>query len=100
MTRIHSSTYETADEFGAPGNYVAGANILGFVKVAQAMVSLGLIRAARQPPPASLYSTGRKGSVSRANSRRLIVDSRCRIVARNSRAPPIPENASKPRCRK
>jgi glutamate dehydrogenase (NADP+) len=43
MTRIHASTYETAEEFGTPGNYVAGANILGFVKVAQAMVSLGLI---------------------------------------------------------
>jgi glutamate dehydrogenase (NADP+) len=43
MTRIHANTYETAEEFGASGNYVAGANILGFVKVAQAMVSLGLI---------------------------------------------------------
>jgi glutamate dehydrogenase (NADP+) len=43
MTRIHASTYETAEEFGSPGNYVAGANILGFVKVANAMVSLGLI---------------------------------------------------------
>jgi glutamate dehydrogenase (NADP+) len=43
MTRIHGTTYETAEEFGASGNYVAGANILGFVKVAHAMVSLGLI---------------------------------------------------------
>jgi glutamate dehydrogenase (NADP+) len=43
MTRIHSSTYETAEAFGLEGNYVAGANILSFIKVAQAMVPLGLI---------------------------------------------------------
>jgi len=43
MTRIHSTTYETAEEFGVAGNYVAGANILSFIKVAQAMVPLGLI---------------------------------------------------------
>ena len=43
MTRIHASTHETAEEFGSPGNYVVGANILSFVKVANAMVSLGLI---------------------------------------------------------
>ncbi len=43
MTNIHASTYETADEFGASGNYVVGANIAGFMKVAQAMVALGLI---------------------------------------------------------
>lgn len=33
----------TADEYGAPGNYVAGANIAGFVKVADAMLAQGLI---------------------------------------------------------
>ncbi len=43
MTRIHSTTCETAEEFGVAGNYVAGANILSFIKVAQAMVPLGLI---------------------------------------------------------
>jgi glutamate dehydrogenase (NADP+) len=43
MTRIHSTTYQTAEEFGLGGNYVAGANILSFIKVAQAMVPLGLI---------------------------------------------------------
>jgi glutamate dehydrogenase (NADP+) len=43
MTGIHQTTYETAEEFGAPGNYVVGANIAGFMKVAQAMVPLGLI---------------------------------------------------------
>jgi glutamate dehydrogenase (NADP+) len=43
MTRIHATTHQTAEEFGAPGNYVVGANILSFVKVAQAMVPLGLI---------------------------------------------------------
>jgi glutamate dehydrogenase (NADP+) len=43
MTRIHEDTYETAEEFGASGNYVVGANIAGFIKVANAMVALGLI---------------------------------------------------------
>ena len=43
MTRIHATAYETAEEFGAPGNYVVGANIAGFVKVAKAMQAFGLI---------------------------------------------------------
>ncbi len=43
MTGIHATTHETAEEFGASGNYVIGANIAGFMKVARAMVALGLI---------------------------------------------------------
>lgn len=43
MTGIHRATYETAEEFGAPGNYVIGANIAGFLKIANAMMSMGLI---------------------------------------------------------
>ena len=43
MTNIHATTYQTAEEFGASGNYVVGANIAGFIKVANAMVALGLI---------------------------------------------------------
>lgn len=43
MTGIHQATWETAEEFGATGNYVIGANIAGFIKVAQAMVPMGLI---------------------------------------------------------
>ena len=43
MTGIHQRCYETAEEFGTPGNYVNGANIAGFLKVARAMVALGLI---------------------------------------------------------
>ncbi|HSJ98022.1 MAG TPA: NADP-specific glutamate dehydrogenase [Myxococcota bacterium] len=43
MTRIHAATWETAEEFGAPGNYVVGANIAGFIKVARAMVAHGLV---------------------------------------------------------
>ncbi|MCX7141863.1 MAG: NADP-specific glutamate dehydrogenase [Proteobacteria bacterium] len=43
MTGIHEATYETAAEFGAAGNYVIGANVAGFIKVAQAMVPMGLI---------------------------------------------------------
>jgi glutamate dehydrogenase (NADP+) len=43
MKQIHRRCYETAEEFGTPGNYVNGANIAGFLKVAKAMAALGLI---------------------------------------------------------
>ena len=43
MNAIHDRCAETAEEYGAPGNYVVGANIAGFVKVADAMLALGLI---------------------------------------------------------
>ena len=43
MGGIHDTCFETADEYGAPGNYVMGANIAGFLRVSQAMVALGLI---------------------------------------------------------
>jgi glutamate dehydrogenase (NADP+) len=43
MTRIHATTYQTAEEFGAPGNYVLGANVASFTRVARAMVALGLV---------------------------------------------------------
>jgi glutamate dehydrogenase (NADP+) len=43
MTGIHERCYETAKELGTPGNYVNAANIAGFIKVARAMVALGLI---------------------------------------------------------
>ncbi|RBQ19132.1 NADP-specific glutamate dehydrogenase [Spongiactinospora rosea] len=43
MSDIHDRCLQTADEYGMPGNYVAGANIDGFRRVADAMLSLGLI---------------------------------------------------------
>jgi glutamate dehydrogenase (NADP+) len=43
MKNIHQNCWETAEEFGAKGNYVIGANIAGFIKVAKAMVAHGLI---------------------------------------------------------
>jgi len=43
MTTIHKNCYDTAAEFGMPGNYVAGANIAGFLKVARAMTAQGLL---------------------------------------------------------
>jgi glutamate dehydrogenase (NADP+) len=43
MANIHDLCAETADEYGAPGDYVLGANIAGFVRVAEAMESLGVI---------------------------------------------------------
>jgi len=42
MTNIHRACAETADRFGTPGNYVNGANIAGFLKVADAMMDQGL----------------------------------------------------------
>jgi glutamate dehydrogenase (NADP+) len=43
MKNIHATCYETAEEYGTPGNYVNGANIAGFIKVARAMVAFGVI---------------------------------------------------------
>jgi glutamate dehydrogenase (NADP+) len=43
MKFIHKSCLDTAHEYGAPGNYIVGANIAGFVKVARAMVEQGLV---------------------------------------------------------
>lgn len=43
MVEIHRVCYETSAEFGAAGNYVLGANIVGFKRVAEAMIAFGLI---------------------------------------------------------
>lgn len=43
MRNIHDRCAATADEYGAPGNYVVGANIAGFLKVADAMLALGVV---------------------------------------------------------
>ncbi|MGI5156355.1 NADP-specific glutamate dehydrogenase [Microbispora sp. CA-102843] len=43
MSDIHARCLETADTYGMPGDYVAGANIDGFRRVADAMLALGLI---------------------------------------------------------
>jgi glutamate dehydrogenase (NADP+) len=43
MSNIHETCLRTADEFGAPGNYVVGANIAGFQRVAAAMLALGVV---------------------------------------------------------
>lgn len=40
---IHELCFTTAEEYGAPGNYVVGANMAGFQRVPDAMVALGLI---------------------------------------------------------
>jgi glutamate dehydrogenase (NADP+) len=40
---IHKQVKETAEEYGTPGNYVNGANIAGFIKVADAMLDQGLV---------------------------------------------------------
>ena len=43
MVTIHKASSEAAQEYGQPGNYVMGANIAGFVKVADAMLDQGLV---------------------------------------------------------
>ncbi len=43
MASIHESCAQTAEEYGAPRDYVLGANIAGFRQVADAMLALGLI---------------------------------------------------------
>ena len=43
MIKIHQSAFETAERFGQPGNYVMGANIAGFLKVAEAMLAQGVV---------------------------------------------------------
>ncbi|MFD9339333.1 NADP-specific glutamate dehydrogenase [Streptomyces sp. NPDC060028] len=43
MRDIHEVSYETAARYGAPGDYVTGANIAGFERVADAMLAQGVI---------------------------------------------------------
>jgi glutamate dehydrogenase (NADP+) len=43
MRAIHKACRETAEAYGVPGNYVHGANIAGFLKVADAMMEQGLV---------------------------------------------------------
>jgi glutamate dehydrogenase (NADP+) len=43
MKSIHQSCLDAAAEYGVPGNYMAGANIAGFVKVVNAMLDQGLV---------------------------------------------------------
>lgn len=43
MKTIHGVCHRTAEKYGTPGNYVNGANIAGFLKVANAMMDQGLV---------------------------------------------------------
>ena len=43
MQSIHRSCVDAAEEYGTPGNYVNGANIAGFMKVARAMMAQGIV---------------------------------------------------------
>jgi len=43
MQNIHRMCKETAEHYGAPGNYVVGANIAGFVKVVNSMIDQGVV---------------------------------------------------------
>lgn len=43
MKSIHKACMDASEEYGTPGNYVNGANIAGFVKVAEAMMAQGIV---------------------------------------------------------
>ncbi len=43
MQKIHKACVTTAEDYGTPGNYVNGANIAGFLKVADAMLAQGVV---------------------------------------------------------
>jgi len=43
MVGIHKSAYETAKEYGRDGDYVFGANVAGFLKIAEAMKAQGVV---------------------------------------------------------
>lgn len=43
MKAVHSQAYETAAQHDCPGNYVIGANIAGFIKVADSMIDQGVV---------------------------------------------------------
>lgn len=43
MQSIHKVAYDAAEEYGEKGNYVVGANIAGFVKVADSMLDQGVV---------------------------------------------------------
>ncbi len=43
MKSIHKTCLDTAEQYGTPGNYMNGANMAGFIKVAEAMLDQGLV---------------------------------------------------------
>jgi glutamate dehydrogenase (NADP+) len=43
MNNIHDRCYATSEEYDEPGNYILGANVAGFVQVAEAMRALGVV---------------------------------------------------------
>ena len=43
MVNIHKNAAETAEKYGRPGDYVFGANVAGFLKIAEAMAAQGVV---------------------------------------------------------
>ncbi len=43
MINIHKNAAETAEKYGRPGDYVFGANVAGFLKIAEAMMAHGVV---------------------------------------------------------
>ena len=43
MVNIHKNAFDTAKKYGREGDYVFGANVAGFLKVAEAMIAQGIV---------------------------------------------------------
>jgi glutamate dehydrogenase (NADP+) len=43
MTTIYKNINEASEKYGSPGNYIIGANVAGFIKVADAMMDQGVV---------------------------------------------------------
>jgi glutamate dehydrogenase (NADP+) len=43
MKGIHTACLDAAQAYGTPGNYLNGANIIGFRKVVEAMLDQGVV---------------------------------------------------------
>ena len=43
MVNIHKASYDTAKKYGREGDYVFGANVAGFLKIADAMLAQGVL---------------------------------------------------------
>ena len=54
MITIHENCRKTAEQYGTPGNYVNGANIASFLKVANAMMEQGVVRRTVRPATSAL----------------------------------------------
>ena len=73
MVGIHKNAYDTAKEYGRDGDYVFGANVAGFLKIAEAMLAQGVVRSNQ---PVQTRSIPNSIPNSRTNPKQIRIDSR------------------------